>query len=90
MKKVLLLALAILMNVSTVSASTQPNSHILYENVKTGYTVGYVVSKDTVLSSDMHMWNLPGALEGWYVAYDLENDSFYYLTQDAAQAYFEK
>ena len=47
--------------------------------------VGYVIEDGIVLDTGMHMWKLEGARKGQYVEFDLENDTFEYITQDEAQ-----
>lgn len=48
--------------------------------------VGYVIQDGIVLDGNMHMWSVTGAKQGEYVEFDLDNDTFKYITQDEAQA----
>ena len=66
------------------------NSNPIHSEIIKGYSVGYSLDKDTVLSSDMHMWSFDDLVPGWYVAFNVEENKYYYITQDAAQSYFEE
>lgn len=90
MKKVLLVLLAALtISIAPVASASIGNSNKIYEEVKDGYSVGYTIDRSTILGNDMHMWNFKGVIPGWYVAYNIEEDSYYYITQDAAQEFLE-
>lgn len=91
MKKVLSVLLAsATMLISQVSNASLSNSNPIHEDVMKGYEVGYAIDSNTVLGSDMHMWSFDGLVEGWYVAYSLENDNYYYISQDTAQEFLIK
>lgn len=90
MKKVLLVLLAALtISIAPVASASIGNSNKIHEELKDGYSVGYAIDSCTILGYDMHMWNFEGVIPGWYVAYNLEKYSYYYITQDAAQEFLE-
>ena len=91
MKKVLsVLLVSATMLISPVANASLSNSNPIHEYVMTGYEVGYAIDSNTVLGSDMHMWSFDRLVEGWYVAYSLENNNYYYISQDAAQEFLIK
>ncbi len=90
MKKVLLVLLAsLILSISPVTSASVGNSNPIHDEVIVGYEVGYSVDCQTILGHDMRMWNFKGLIPGWYVAYSLDQDNYYYISQDAAIAFLE-
>nr|WP_302596959.1 hypothetical protein [uncultured Cellulosilyticum sp.] len=90
MKNKVLTACLISSLLVTPVAANKSISEPIHSHVMAGYDVGYVIEDGTVLDGDMHMWNVDGTIEGWYVAFNMEDDSFYYITQEAAQEFEKK
>lgn len=88
MKKAFLILFTVL-SLSFTTLATE-NVNVLHEEVKEGYKVGYTIDNSCVLGSDFHMWSLGDVelVKDNYVAYSLEDDSYYYITQECAQDYF--
>lgn len=91
MKKVLLVLLAAVSLNAPVNASTSyGNSNVIHEEVLYGYSVGYTIENDIILGMDMSMYSaFDDLIPGWYVAYNRDEEKYYYITQDAAQLYTE-
>lgn len=91
MKKVLLVLLAaVTLSIAPVANASVGNSNPIHEEVLLGYEVGYTIDEQTVLGQDMRMWNFKGLVPGWYVAYSLDQDNYYYISQDAAIEFLER
>lgn len=83
-KLVIALSIALSSVVSIMASVGNPNT--LHEYVKEGYSVGYTVSDSLAISCDMCMYCIgEDLIPGWYVAYNLEEGTYYYITQDTAQ-----
>lgn len=91
MKKLIITIILILILGSTLYASLS-NPYTLHEVVNKGYQVGFVIENNTILSNDMCMYNLNtnDLIKGWYVAYNIETDMYYYITQDTAIEFCQK
>lgn len=90
MKKLIItIFLALTLALCGTLYATLPNPHTLHEVVIKGYQVGFVIEDNTVLGSDMCMYNLntDSLIKGWYVAYNLDTGIYYYITQDTAQEF---
>lgn len=85
MKK-LIITITLALTLCTSTSASNSNSNTLYETVLKNYEVGYVVENNVVLGSDMSMYSLntDKLIKGWYIAYDLETNLYYYITQDTA------
>lgn len=90
-KLIITLALALTLVLSSTLYATLPNPHQLHEIVNIGYSVGFTIDDSNVVGADMCMYNLntDNLIKGWYVAYNLETDMYYYITQDTAIEYVE-
>lgn len=91
MKKLIMVIIMIVILSTSIFASLS-NPHPLHEVVNKDYQVGLVIEDNTVLGSDMRMYNLntKDLIKGWYVAYNLETDMYYYITQDTAIEFCQK
>lgn len=92
MKKLIItIFLALTLALCSTLYATWPNPHTLHEVVVKGYQVGFVIEDNTILGSDMCMYNIDkdNLIRGWYIAYDLETNLYYYITQDTAIGYVE-
>lgn len=89
MKKIILLVLVVVLTISIPTLASEGNEHKIHEYVKEGYNVGYTIDMSCVLGSDFHMWSVGDGelIKGWYVAYNLEDGLYYYITQDTAIEY---
>lgn len=65
------------------------NSEPIFEEVKDEYSVGYTIDSCTILGADMHMWHFESVVPGWYVAYNMNDGVYYYISQEAAQKYID-
>lgn len=86
MKKLLLiLVMFMCMDVQAGNGNSNP----ILEDVRAGYSVGYTIDYCTVLGADMHMWHFESVVPGWYVAYNMNDGVYYYISQEAAQKYID-
>lgn len=88
MRKQILVGLAAL-TISTQVFASEGNQYNLHEYVKDGYSVGYTIDENCVLGQDFSMWSIGEGklIKGWYIAYNIEEGFYYYITQDAAIEY---
>lgn len=86
MKKLIITITLALTLICTSANAAISNPNTLYSTVLKNYEVGYVIENNVVLGSDMSMYSLntDKLIKGWYIAYDLETNLYYYITQDTA------
>ena len=91
MKKLLLMLISIL-SVSSITLASEGNANTVRDYVLNGYNVGFTVDRNCVLGADFHMWSVgdDDLVIGQYVAYSLEDNAYYYITQDTAQTFLEE